>query len=144
MDMHPLLLPSPLELLLIGARSRTSLLRASRSSFTCVDPTMPLSTSLTHRRVIGLLSLRKVSVRCTPPWVLRTPSPRSTLLFLLPLWKTLGLGTATSMMMMKTMMKLRMRSKRSSSEDLSFLLSFLVFDAKGGEGVLYLASYSCL
>jgi hypothetical protein len=47
------------------------------------------------------------------------------------------------MMMMKTMMKLRMRSKRSPSEDLSFLLSFLLFDAKGGE-VLYLASYSCL
>jgi hypothetical protein len=42
-------------------------------------------------------------------------------------------------MMVKMMMKPMMRSKRSSSEDLSFPSLFLVLDAKGGEEVLYLA-----
>jgi hypothetical protein len=58
------------------------------------------------------------------------------LLFLLPLWKTLGLGTAMSTTMVKTMMKPLMRSKRSLSEDIGFPSSFLVLDVKGGEEVL--------
>jgi hypothetical protein len=66
------------------------------------------------------------------------PSPLSTLLFLLPLWKTLGFCTATLTTMMKmTMMK---RSKRCLSEVTAFPSLFLVFDAKG-EKKFYLFSY---
>jgi hypothetical protein len=59
----------------------------------------------------------------------RLLNPLSSLLFLLPLWKTLGLGTATPMAMMKmTMMK---KLKRTLNEVAAFPSLFLVFDAKG-------------
>jgi hypothetical protein len=54
-------------------------------------------------------------VRCALPWVLRPPSPQSTLLFLLPLGKILGLGI-TALITMMTF-------KRSPIEDLMFALS---------------------
>jgi hypothetical protein len=46
-------------------------------------------------------------------------------------------------MMMRTMMRLTMKNKRSPSEDLAFPFSFLVLDAKGGEEILsiYLSSW---
>jgi hypothetical protein len=45
--------------------------------------------------------------------------------------------------MMRTMMRLTMKNKRSPSEDLAFPFSFLVLDAKGGEEILsiYLSSW---
>jgi hypothetical protein len=47
--MHFQLLLSLPELSLIGARSRTLLLRASKLSSLCAAPTTPLSVSLTNR-----------------------------------------------------------------------------------------------
>jgi hypothetical protein len=83
-----------------------------------------------------LSTWRSVRVKCALPWVLRLSSLQSTLLFLLPLWKTLGFGTAMPMTMVKTMTKSMMRSKRSLSEDVAFPSLFLVLDAKEGEEVL--------
>jgi hypothetical protein len=48
-DMHPLQLLSPPELLLVRARNKISLLRYSRLSSPCVAPTTPLSESLISR-----------------------------------------------------------------------------------------------
>jgi hypothetical protein len=59
-------------------------------------------------------------------WVLKPLSQSSTHLFLLQLWKTRGLGTATPKEMMTTTMMRAMKTP-------FFLLLFLVLDAKRGE-----------
>jgi hypothetical protein len=50
-------------------------------------------------------------------------------------WKILRLGTVMAMMVMMMAMRKKpmMKTKKSSSEDLTFPSLFLVFDAKGGE-----------
>jgi hypothetical protein len=82
-------------------------------------------------QMLSHLEERQREVRTTMG--LETPSTQSTLLFLFPMWKIIGLGTSTLMMMVKMMMKSMMRSKRSPSEDIVFHSLFLVLDAKEGE-----------
>jgi hypothetical protein len=133
--MHPPLPLSPPELLLIGARSRIFLLRASRLISLCHSNNALIRES--HQQMSQSLShLEEREMRTSMG--LETSSPQSTLLFLLLLWKTLGLGTATPMMMVKT--TTMMRSKRSLSENTSFSFSLFWCLMPKGEKKFYLSS----
>jgi hypothetical protein len=123
-DMHPPPLLSPPKLLHVGGKKQNILVKGLRTLIGMCRSNNALiresHSQMSHR--LAQLEESQCEMRSSTGLVNPEPRVYHTLLFLLPLWKILGLGTATPMMM-KTMMTLMMKSKRSPSDDLSFLFS---------------------